>query len=189
MKSKMKTKISMALCLVLLPMLFISCNKNDHTIIKYYGTGEVRKVKKRINKHESEVHFYLKNGQIEQEGIIYDDSLKDGNWKTYYNDGVLMADLIYSKGKFVKDNVKYPITLDFKDDPSEFKTCNTYQFRVLGTALYTIDIPKKLGDRQIPRSDNGYLYEYEITPKIAGDYTIMVNVKNDSIFFPIKVVD
>ncbi len=193
----MKNRIFIASNFVLL-FLFVSCNQKIE--IQYYDTGEIRKTTKRINEHESEIRFYFKNGQIEQEGIMYDDSLKDGQWKAYYSDGVLMRDITYSKNKFIKEDISYPIILDFKHNPSDFETGNTYQFRVLGAYLYSMDVPRRLGSKTLPRDDNGFLYMYEITPKFAGDYTIMVITKvrgnsdslvvnKDTIFFPIKVVE
>jgi hypothetical protein len=127
--SKMKNKIFVILS-VALSFFYISCNQKVET--QYYETGEVHKIKKKINKHETEVRSYFKDGQIKQEGILYDDSLKNGLWKAYYNDGVLKGEIIYSKNKFIKEIIRYPITLDFKNSPSEFKVGNTYQFRVLG---------------------------------------------------------
>ncbi len=174
-------------------ILFISCNQK--TEVQYYNTGEVYKIKKSINEHESEVCFYFKNGQIEQEGMTYD-SLKNGQWRTYYSDGVLRGDIIYSKNKFLKENITHPITLDFKDNYSEFQIGHSYQFRVLGVSFYSIEVPMKLGYRRIPNEENNNLYLFEITPKTAGNDTVLViinyfkeNIKNDSVFFPIKVID
>jgi len=176
-----------------LSFIFISCNQKVE--IQYYETGEIHKIKKRINKHETEVRFYFKDGQIEREGILYADSLKDGHWKFYYNDGVLRGEIVYSKDKFIREVIKYPIVLDFKNSPTEFKVGNTYQFRVLGVFFHSAGftgIPKKTDFKPI----NDYVYLLEFTPKIASNDTILViidhfnkEIKNDSIFFPIKIIE
>ena len=192
---KMKKKIFIALSFMS-PFLFISCNQKVEK--QYYETGEVYKTEKRISEHETEVHTYFKNGNIVEEGIMYD-SLREGQWNDYYNDGVLRGELIFNKGKVVKENIKYPIRLDFKDNPAEFKTGNSYQFRVLGISFfYSLVTPKKLGYRRILIDDfNDAQYLDEITPEIAGDYAIKVIIEDfeppyneiDTVYFPIKVVD
>ena len=179
-----------------LSSFFISCSQKVET--QYYDTGEVYRTEKRINKHETEVHTYFKNGNIVEKGMMYD-SLREGRWNDYYNDGVLRGELNFSKGKIVGENIRYPITLDFKGIPSEFKTGNSYQFRVLGISFfYSLVTPKKLGYRRILIDDfNDARYLDEITPEIAGDYAIKVIIEDfeppyneiDTVYFPIKVVD
>ena len=189
----MKKKISIILSFVL-SFLFVSCNQKVE--IKYYKTGEVHKKEKRINKHETEVRTYLKNGQLTQEGMLYD-SLREGQWNIYYSDGVLCGELIFHKDEVIKENIRYPITLDFKDSPSEFKTGNTYPFRVLGVGIFQdIKVPLKLGYKQNFPVNFDEPYWFEITPQIAGNDTILViivdpqtHLDKDTIFFPIKVVD
>ncbi len=186
----MKNKIFIALSFTL-QFLFIACHQKVET--EYYPTGEVYKIEREINEHESEVRFYYKNGRVQQEGIMRD-SLAEGQWNDYYNDGVLRGELIYSKGRVVNENIIYPIRLDFKDNPTEFKVGNSYQFRTLGvSAFFSIETPIKLGYRQILVKDfNDVQYLDEITPQEAGDYIITVfieEIKNDTIYFPIKVVD
>ena len=190
----MKKKIFIALSFILF-VLFTSCNQKVET--EYYPTGEVYKTKKRINEHEFEVHFYYRSGQMLQGGIMRD-SLEEGQWKTYYNDGVLRGDLILSRGQVVKENIRYPIRLDFKDNTSEFKTGNSYQFRVLGVSMfYSIRTHMRLDYRRIVLDDfNDTLYLDEITPQRAGNDTIWIiikdyewNINNDSISYPIKIIN
>ena len=191
----MKNKIFITLGLIS-SFFFISCNQNQKIETKYYDTGEVHRTAKRINEYESEVRYYFKNGQIELEEIV-NDSSGEGRLKKYYKDGVLAGDIIFSKNKFVRENIRYPIRLDFKDNPAEFKVGNTYQLRVLGVSLCSTEISKKLEGKQIPPNDeNSGLYLYEITPKVSGNYTITVIIdylrdesEYDSIFFPIKVIE
>ena len=188
----MKNKIFIILNFVL-SFLFVSCNQK--TEIDYYDTGEVRRIKKRINEHDSEVCFYLKNGQLTQKGIV-SDSLREGKWNIYYSDGVLCGELIFYKDEVVKENIRYPITLDFKDNPLEFKTGNSYPFRVLGVAFFDIKVPPKLGYKRNSPINFDEAYWNEITPEIAGSDTILViivdpqtHLDKDTIFFPIKVAD
>jgi hypothetical protein len=199
----MKNKKIIILTLVL-SFVFISCNQKekkqeqeqDYIIqyaTEYYPTGEVYKTEKKINEHESEVRFYFKNGHIVQEGIMQD-SLAEGQWNNYYNDGVLRGELIFSKGKIVNENIVYPIKLDFKDNPTVFKVGNSYPFRTLGiSAFFSIETPKKLGYKRIHVEDyNDVQYLAEITPQEPGDYNITVyieEIKNDTIIFPITVVE
>ena len=191
----MKRKIFIAVSFVLF-VFFISCNqkvKTEHVVVERYETGEVYITDKKINEREYEVRYYYRSGQILQEGMVHD-SLREGSWNVYYNDGVLRGELIFSKGRVVSENIKYPIILDFKDNPSVFKVGNTYQFRTLGvSAFYTVETPRKLGYKQILVEDlNDIQYLDEITPQEAGDYNIRVfirEIKNDTIIFPIKVVD
>ena len=189
----MKNKISIVLNFIFL-ILFISCNQKVE--IQYYDTGEIYVTKKRINEHETEARLYFKNAQIAQEGIVRD-SLREGQWNYYYNDGVLLGELIFSKGELVKENIRYPITLDFKDNPSEFKTNKSYQFRALGVCTFTMKTSIQLDYKRIPMNDfNDILYQFEITPQRAGNDTIMViitgfetDINKDTIFFPIKIVE
>ena len=191
----MKNRISVVLYFALFS-LFIACNQKDkteHIVADRYETGEVYRTYKKINDHEYEVHLYYRNGQIFKEGIVRD-SLFEGPWKEYYNDGVLRGELILSKGRVVDENLKYPIRLDFKDNPMEFKVGKRYPFRTLGvSAFYTVATPRKLGYKHIVVEDfNDVQYLSEITPQEAGDYTITVfieEIKNDTIVFPIRVVD
>jgi len=190
----MKNKIFIVLIFTL-PFLFIACNQKVE--IQYYDTGEVYRTEKRINEHEVEVCIYLKNGQIVLEGIVRD-SLREGQWNYYYNDGVLRGELIFSKDKMIRENIRYPILLDFKDNPSEFKIGNTYQFRILGiSTFFSIQTPIRLGYESIYDDINNVQYWLKITPQKAGNDTITVIIKDfelpytdiDTIFFPIKVVD
>jgi hypothetical protein len=171
---------------------FISCNQEVEK--EYYETGELYRIKKKLNNDETKESVYFKNGQIAREGIKYNDSIKEGIWKTYYIDGTLREELIYSKNKFVKEIIRYPIKLDFKDNPSEFKVGTPYLFRVLGASLSPIEIHKKLGSRAIRGDEKNYTFE--ITPQEIGNYSITIilkhfdeNIKNDTLLFPIKVVE
>ena len=202
----MRKKIFIALIFVLF-VLFVSCNQKPET--EYYPTGEVYKTKKKINEHEIKERTYFKNGQIVEKGIRYD-SLREGQWNTYYNDGILRGEFIYSKGQIVKENIRYPITLDFKDNLSEFKIGNSYQFRVLGvSAFYSIRMHMRLDYKRILIDDfNDAQYLDEITPQRTGNDTVWIIIKDyerniddgsisypikvinvDTIFFPIRVVD
>ena len=192
----MKNKISIVLYFVLL-YLFISCNqkevKTEYVEVQHYETGEVHIAEKKINEREFEVRYYYRSGQILTEGMVRD-SLREGAWNEYYNDGVLRGEIVFSKGRVVSENIKYPIILDFKDNPSEFKIGNTYKFRTLGvSAFYSIAVPAKLGYKPILVDDfNDVQYLEEITPQEAGDYNIRVfirEIKNDTIVFNIRVVD
>jgi len=134
----MKNKISIVLYFVLL-YLFISCNqkevKTEYVEVQHYETGEVHIAEKKINEREFEVRYYYRSGQILTEGMVRD-SLREGAWNEYYNDGVLRGEIVFSKGRVVSENIKYPIILDFKDNPSEFKIGNTYKFRTLGVSAF-----------------------------------------------------
>lgn len=187
----MKNKVFIVLNSVLL-FIFISCNQKID--IQYYDTGEVYKIEKRINDHKTYVHTYFKNGKLKQEGMLYN-SLRDGNWKMYYSDGVLKTEVIFSENKPVKEIIKHPILLEFKGDPTELKVGYSYQFRILGVGFFTIEKPVKvLGYIRYLEEDNPYLCE--ITPRKADNDTILIivnhfneGIKNDSIFFPIKIVN
>ena len=197
----MKKKIFIAGSFVLF-VFFISCNQKEKTqdyvtqyATEYYPTGEVYKTEKKINEHETEVRFYYRNGQIVQEGIRRG-SLAEGQWNTYYNDGVPRGELILDRGQVVNENIKYPIRLEFKDNPSEFKTGNSYHFRVLGvSSFYSMQTHMRLDYRRIVLDDfNDAQYLDEITPQRAGNDTIWIIIKdyernNDSISFPIKVIN
>jgi antitoxin component YwqK of YwqJK toxin-antitoxin module len=195
----MENKIFIALSLVLF-VLFISCNqkvKIEHYPTGYYPTGEVYKTEKRINERETEVRFYYRNGQIEQEGIIRD-SLREGQWNDYYNDGVLRGELIFSKGQVINENIKYPIRLDFKGNTTEFKVGQPYLFRVLGvSAFYSIQTHIRLDYKRILIEDfNDAQYLDKITPQRVGNDTIWIiikdyerNINNGSISFPINILN
>jgi len=183
--------------LVLL-FVFVACNqkKEEKIQTRYYETGELHITKEIISEHEHYNRVYYKNGQLQAEGMVRD-SLQDGLWKTYYSDGVLKGELIFSKGQFVKDIVGYPIILEFKDNPTEIKAGLEYPFRVLNAGHFSIEIPIKiLGKFYRLVEDENLPYTYLLTPRKAGTDTIMIvtnvyneEVKNDSIFFPITVVE
>ena len=106
--------------------------------------------------------------------------------------------MILSKNEFVRENIRYPIILDFKNNFSEFKTDNTYQFRVLGVStFYSIRTHMRLDYRRIVLDDfNDAQYLDEITPQRAGNDTICIvikdyerNINNDSISYPVKVIN
>ena len=208
----MKNKFCIVLSFVFL-ILCISCNQKVE--IEYYQTGEIHRIEKRLNDHETKVSIYFKNGQLVLEGIVRD-SLREGQWNLYYSDGVLRGELIYSKDKMVAENIRYPITLDFRDNPSEFKVGNTYQLRILGVGVFfSTRTRESLGFRKIPVDDNSDVqYWFEITPQRAWNDTISVIITGfekdinpdsidindsislymkiidkDTIFFPIKIVE
>jgi hypothetical protein len=189
----MKNK-SFILSLIL--FFFISCNQRNEVKIEYYDTGEIFKTEAIINNHEHYVRLYFKNSNLMQEGMLLD-SLKEGSWKAYYSDGVLKGELIFSKNQFVKDIVGHPIILDFKDSPTEIKAGLEYPFRVLNAGQFVIAMPIKiLGDYQRLVEDENLPYTYLLVPRKAGTDTIMIitnvyneNIKNDTILFPITVVE
>jgi hypothetical protein len=189
--------------------LFAACNSNVEKL--YYDTGELHATREKIDDREYDVQVYSKKGYVILEGIVRD-SLREGQWNYYYSDGVLRGELIYSQDKMIAENIRYPIILDFKDNPSEFKINNTYQFRILGVGVFFhTQTHEKLNLRQVAAEViNDVSYWLEITPQRAGNDTIMVvitgfeeginpgsidintdlqTIDKDTALFPIKVVD
>lgn len=118
-----------------LVIMTISCN--DSTI-KYYSTGEVKS--KIISVTDSTSYFteFYRNGNISKEGVLFNDSLYDGEWTEYYSDGTIKWIGEYNKGRRVigseldliswKDN---DLELHTDLEHSKYNLNDTCYFRII----------------------------------------------------------
>lgn len=149
-----------------------------------------------INEREYFHRIYYRNGQLQAEGMVRD-SLKDGLWKTYYSDGELDGELLFSKGEFVHQIIGEPVGLQFNSNDIELKAGHTYQFRIRGVPFPEVVARLKIFGEIKILDDRTEPFRYEMTPRKAGTDTLWVilhdyyspTIQYDNFYFSITVVE
>ncbi|MEQ9287437.1 MAG: hypothetical protein RIG77_11040 [Cyclobacteriaceae bacterium] len=164
-------------------ILFMACSKYPAEQLEYYDNGIV---KTRIvilnNLGKKDVLHYFPTGNLSHE-YNWSDSLKNGFYKSYHENGQLKEDYVLSKGKFSDEAVKYYKTGETQSkavfDDDQFISSVSYDKNGI---LYN----KLIGNK------NEVLYQYykdtsvyEIihTTRVYSEQGFLANVKEDSAFY------
>jgi hypothetical protein len=191
----MKNRVFIFFCVVLLST-FVACKQKSDIITyevvqAYYNTGEVFRTIEKVNKHEIYARAYWRNGNLQVEGMLRD-SLKDGVWKTYYSDGILEGEYIFSNNKMVEEIIRLPVSLEFKEKATELQVGHFHPFRVRGAGYIFIESTLDFGSLY-KEADPENPFTFGITPLSAGtdSIAVVVNRFNDKahvFLFTINVV-
>ena len=188
----MKTK---NIYFVLLIILFSSCKEKIKR--EYYNTGEL-KFEERYLSNYNDSNFYVTryflNGKIQHEGLIRNDSIREGHWKMYFNDGLLrwegdfknsvIQHQQYSKNWTWPNMRKYFKQIEIEGHPNHLIKDHIYNFRVIMPHIHpNLYAVLDSNFQTIFNPNNSDSYPYRIQPKKSGVDFINILFMNKDGFF------
>jgi antitoxin component YwqK of YwqJK toxin-antitoxin module len=188
----MKTK---NIYFVLLLILFSSCKEKIKR--EYYDTGEL-KFEERYLSNYNDSNFYVtryfRNGKIQHEGLIRNDSIREGHWKMYFDDGVLkwegdfknsvIQHQQYSKNWTWPNMRQYFKHIEIEGHPNHLIKDRIYNFRVIMPQIHpNLYAVLDSNFQTIFNPNNSDSYQYRIQPKKSGVDFINILFMNKDGFF------
>lgn len=168
-------------------IVFISSCKQE-TERTYYTTGELRTERYLENEKDSISYFFefFKNGQIKQEGFVKSDTIMDGPYKLYYEDGRLLWSGMINNGE-VQDEYLWRWSkcekcfegIEIEGDPDSLIENNLYRFRIIMPKVHPrfySACDNNYKSLVNPDKDISYTYPYifQFSPDKNGVFTIRI---------------
>lgn len=176
-------------------LILFSCKKK--TKYEYYESGKL-KYEEHFLSNKNETVFYVKkyylNGKIEHEGLIRNDSIREGKWKMYFGDGELrwegnFKNSVIQHQQFSKNwtwpNMKqYFKGLEIKGNPKRLIKDSLYYFRVIMPQIHPNLYAVVDSNFQVCFSnENQDTFQFKMQPKKSGIYQVnIVFVNKDGVF-------
>ena len=125
---------------ILLAVCAVSCKHKKERIEKdYYDTGELRTIWNYQNDSICYLKLFYKNGHLEREGTVKNDSIVEGHHRFYYSDGTLLWEGEYinsvPQSEYKKDWTWEGVAeclqdIEIEGSPKRLKIGQSYKFRI-----------------------------------------------------------